>query len=271
MNILVTNDDGIASPGIWQLAEAMTRLGNTVIVAPEKEQSAMGTSVTLRSTTKISEVPSSIPGVKAYAVSGTPSDCVLVGLRYMREMRIDLLVSGINYGPNCGRDIPHSGTVMATLPGYFRKIPSIAVSLAISDVLENARFDVAACVAKTVAVGIQEGKLPSDGIFNINVPNMTLDKIKGILVTKTAPTGYVQMSGRKSDGRYIFRVSKSITPEMLEGTDIWALESGYVSVTPLHIDVTHHDLIPRLQDGMGMVEAKLMAGQSLCVDKEDRL
>lgn len=267
MNILVTNDDGIKSPGIWQLAEAMNRLGHTIIIAPDKEQSATGTSVSLRSTTKITEASSSIPGVKAYAVGGTPSDCVLVGLRYMREMRIDLLVSGINYGPNCGRDIPHSGTVMATLPGYFRKIPSIAVSLAISDILDKPRFDVAARVTESLAVSITEGMLPTDGIFNINVPNVAMDEIKGIRVTKTAPTGYVQMSGKNSEGRYVFRISKSITPEMLEGTDIEALEAGYVSITPLHLDVTHHELIPRLQESMGIMEAKLMADQSLRVNK----
>ena len=94
MNILVTNDDGISSPGLWQLASAMSRVGNTTIVAPEKEQSASGTSVSLRSDTIINEAPSLIPGVKAYAVGGTPSDCVLIGLRYMHQMRINLLVSG---------------------------------------------------------------------------------------------------------------------------------------------------------------------------------
>jgi len=258
MNILVTNDDGIGSQGIWQLAAAMQRLGNTVIVAPEKEQSAMGTSVSLSSTTTIVEAPSSLEGVKAYAVGGTPSDCVIVGLRVMREQRIDLLVSGINYGPNCGRDIPHSGTVMATLPGYFRKIPSIAVSLAIRRYEDDARFDVAALVAGSVAESVKEGQLPTDGIININVPNTAVDQIKGIRVTKAAPTGYINLMVKNPDGRYAFRIGKSVTTEMMEGTDIMALESGYVSVTPLRLEVTHYDLIPHLLEGMETVEAKLL-------------
>lgn len=258
MNILVTNDDSIASPGIWQLAAAMHRLGNTVIVAPDKEQSAMGTSVTLKSSTIIDEVPSSIDGVKAYAVGGTPSDCVIVGLRLMREQRIDLIVSGINYGPNCGRDIPHSGTVMATLPGYFRRIPSMAVSLAVKSYADDQRFDVAALVAESVAMSLKEGALPLDGIININVPNTSMAEIKGILVTKTAPTGYISLLEKSPDGRYTFRIGKSVTPAMMEGTDIAALESGYVSVTPLHIEVTHHELIPHLQEKMEQVASKLM-------------
>ncbi|MBN1663300.1 MAG: 5'/3'-nucleotidase SurE [Deltaproteobacteria bacterium] len=258
MNILVTNDDGIESPGIWALAAAMNRLGNTVIVAPEKEQSAMGTSVTLKSTTTVNEVPSSIPGVKAYAVGGTPSDCVIVGLRVMREARIDMLVSGINYGPNCGRDIPHSGTVMATLPGYFRRIPSIAVSLAVRGYQDETRFDVAAGVAESVAESVKEGRLPAVGIININVPNTAMEEIKGILTTKAAPTGYISLFEKNPDGRYAFRIGKSVTQEMLEGTDIMALESGYVSITPLHLEVTNHDLIPHLREGIRALESKLM-------------
>jgi 5'-nucleotidase len=131
VNILVTNDDGINSQGIWALAEALSKVGNVLIVAPDKQQSGVGTSVSfLRENVTITEASSTITGVKAYAVGGTPSDCVILGLRQLSQAHIDLLVSGINYGPNVGRDIPYSGTVMATLGGYFRKIPSIAISLA---------------------------------------------------------------------------------------------------------------------------------------------
>lgn len=257
MNILVTNDDGISSPGIWQLASSMSRIGSALIVAPDKEQSATGTSVTLRSTTAVKEVPSSLDGVKAYSVEGTPNDCVLVGLRLMRESRIDLIVSGINYGPNCGRDIPHSGTVMATLPGYFRKIPSIAVSLAVKSYAEELRYDVAAGIVESVAAGIIDGGLPRDCILNINVPNIPLAEVKGILVTKTAPTSYIRLMEKKADARYSVGIGKSVTRDMMEGTDIEALESGYISITPLCIEVTHHDLIPQMREGIEKIEAIL--------------
>lgn len=258
MNILVTNDDGIASPGLWKLAAAMNNVGKTIVVAPDKEQSNTGTSVSLRSSTSVTEAPSLIPGVKAYAVGGTPNDCVTVGLRYMRQEQIDMLVSGINYGANVGWDIPYSGTVMATLPGYLHKIPSMAVSLAIHGFVDEPRFDVAASVAELLAISIKEGQLPTEGIFNVNVPNIPIDEIKGILVTKTAPTHYIRSSGETGARKYSASVGKSVTPEMLEGTDIGAVESGYISITPLRLEVTHHDLIPRLREGMGMVASKLM-------------
>ena len=128
MTILVTNDDGIDSPGIWALAEAMSRIGETLVVAPDKQQTGVGTSVSLFSDMSIVEVsPPRIQGVRAYAVGGTPNDCVILGLRRLAQGPIDLLVSGINLGANMGNDIPYSGTVMATLQGYFRKIPSIAM------------------------------------------------------------------------------------------------------------------------------------------------
>ena len=148
MRILVTNDDGIDSPGIWALAEAMSRVGKTLVVAPEKQQSGVGTAVSLHSDMSITEVPSSIPDVRAYAVGGTPSDCVIMGLRRLAQGHIDLIVSGINLGANVGRDILYSGTVMATLQGFFRGLPSIAISLVIQNQEDKLHFDVAAKVAE---------------------------------------------------------------------------------------------------------------------------
>jgi len=131
VKILVTNDDGIDSPGVWALAEAMSRIGETLVVAPDAQQSGSGTSVSLRSDMSIVEVASSIQGVRAYAVGGTPTDCVVLGLWRLAQGAIDLVVSGINLGGNMGTDILYSGTVMATLQGFYREIPSRAVSLAI--------------------------------------------------------------------------------------------------------------------------------------------
>lgn len=270
MNILVTNDDGIESPGLWALAEAMNRVGETLIVAPEKQQSGVGTSVSLHSDMSVVEVPPSIQGVRAYAVGGTPTDCVILGLRRLAQGHIGLIVSGINLGPNVGSDIPYSGTVMATLQGYFRKIPSIAISLATRERGEEPRFDVVSKVAESLALSVQSGKIPTDAILNTNVPNIPLEQIKGIVTTRAASSGYVSLTEVEGNGslRYstsIHKPASAYFPHQVvnarvteEGTDIWAINAGLISITPLHLDVTDHSLIPTLSEHILALESKLL-------------
>jgi len=270
MNILVTNDDGIDSPGLWALAEAMSRVGETLVVAPDKEQSGVGTSVTLHSGMSIEEVANSIEGVRAYAIGGTPSDCVILGLRRLAEAHIGLVVSGINLGANVGNDIPYSGTVMATLQGYFRKIPSIAISLAIQERGEEPHFDVVARVAECLALNIKNGKMPTDAILNTNVPNIPLEEIKGVVTTRTARSGYVRVAEIKGGDSvsYSTSIRKPApadlphqvinVPAVDEGTDIWAINSGFVSITPLRMEVTHHEVIPSLSECISGLESELM-------------
>ncbi len=261
MKILVTNDDGIDSPGIWALAEAMSRVGETLVVAPDKEQSGVGTSVSLHSGMSVVEVsPPTIQGVRAYAVGGTPSDCVILGLRRLAQGHIDLVVSGINLGANLGNDIHYSGTVMATLQGYFRKIPSIALSLAMQSREEELRFDVVAKVAEYLALSVKSGKMPTGAILNTNVPNIPLEQIKGIVTTRTASSGYVKLaevqgSGSLSYSRYILKADEL---GIEEGTDIWAINMGLISITPLHLDVTDHNLIPTLTEHILALESDLL-------------
>lgn len=247
MNILVTNDDGIKSPGIWVLAEALSKIGNVLVVAPDKQQSGVGTSVSfLRDNVTVTEVFSSVDGVKAYSVTGTPSDCVILGLRSLSSAHVDLLVSGINYGPNVGRDIPYSGTVMATLGGYFRRIPSMAVSLAFKDRNVEMRFDIAARVAASIAEKIKNGTIQTEAILNVNVPSIPSEFIKGIRVTRTADFGYVRLAdaiGKNADS-YEVKIGGSGETQNEDNTDVWAINAGYISITPLHIDITHHELIP---------------------------
>jgi len=276
MNILVTNDDGIDSAGLWALAEAMSRVGETLIVAPDKQQSGVGTSVSLHSDMSVVEVSSSIKGVRAYAIGGTPSDCVIIGLRRLAQGHIDLIVSGINLGPNVGNDIPYSGTVMATLQGYFRKIPSIAMSLATGERAEEPRFDVASKVAESLAQSVNSGKMPTDAILNINVPNIPLEQIKGIVTTRTASTGYVKLaevegSGSLSYSRGIRKTASSFRPHqvlvgdshvIVEGTDLWAINAGYISITPLRLDITDHDTIPALAEPILELESDLLGNST---------
>ena len=272
MNILVTNDDGIDSPGLWALAEAMSRVGETMIVAPDKQQSGVGTSVSLHIGMNINEVPSSIKGVNAYAIGGTPNDCVLIGLRQLAKQHIDLLVSGINLGANVGNDIPYSGTVMATLQGYFRKIPSIAMSLVLHKHEDELFLESAATVAESLALSVKDGKIPADTIINTNVPNIPLEQIKGMVTTRTAATGYVKLSAVKEGdsvsytrGNLLLNSANSPhqtpakkEPVIEEGTDVWAINQGLISITPLHISITHHDLIPALSKHVTVLESDIL-------------
>ena len=276
MNILVTNDDGIDSPGLWALAEAISRVGGTLIVAPDKQQSGVGTSVSLHSGMSVAEVSSPIEGVRAYAIGGTPSDCVIIGLRRLAQEHINLVVSGINLGPNVGNDIPYSGTVMATLQGYFRKIPSIAISLATRERGEEPRFDVASKVAESLALSMKNGKMPTDAILNINVPNIPLEQIKGIVTTRTASRGSGGLSTvQEGSGVRFSRSAEAPTStdfphqvavdkahELEEGTDFWAIHEGYISITPLRPNFTDHNLIPALTEHIIALESDLLGNST---------
>jgi 5'-nucleotidase len=259
MNILVTNDDGISSPGVWALAEAMSRVGDTLLVAPNKQQSGVGTAFSLHGGMSIEEVPSEIPNVRAYAVGGTPSDCVVLGLRQLGEgRRFDLVASGINLGANVGRDIHYSGTVMATLQGYFRNIPTLAMSLALRD-RERPSFEVAKQVAEQIALGIRAGEMPTGYILNTNVPDVPLEEIRGVAVTQTAAGGYVQLARvTDSDGGVSYKQSTT-TQEHPAGTDIWAVSSNLVSITPLQLEVNLHDGHADLTQPARNLEAALLA------------
>ncbi len=260
MKILVTNDDGIDSPGLWALAEAMSRVGETLVVAPDKQQSGVGTSVSLHSGMSIAEVSPTIQRVRAYAIGGTPSDCVMVGLRRLAQGRIDLVVSGINLGANVGNDILYSGTVMATLQAYYRKIPTIAISLATQGQAEEPRFDVASKVAEFLVLRMQSGQMPTEAILNTNVPNLPLEQIKGIVTTRTASSGFVQLTEvQHGDSVTYSRTTRSVADlGTEEGTDIRAITEGLISITPLRPDITALNLIPTLTEPVLALEADLL-------------
>jgi 5'-nucleotidase len=221
-------------------------------MAPDKQQSGSGTSVSMvRGGVVLTEVPSKIPGVQAYAVNGTPCDCVFMGLRRLTSAHVDLLVSGINLGPNVGNDILFSGTVMATLAAHFLHIPSVAVSLSLWNFRQEMRFDAAGRVAESLARSIEEGSIQTEAILNVNVPNVLPELVKGIMVTRAIGMWY--RPGNSSRGAVIADETKTAAPEkanLEKGTDIWALNEGYVSITPLRFDVTHHDLLQEISRGV---------------------
>jgi 5'-nucleotidase len=250
MNILVTNDDGIDSKGLWTLAKAMSQVGQVSIIAPDKERSGVGSCLSFRTDINIKQVPCPIPGVCAYAIDGTPSDCVMLGISRLNQDKIDLVVSGINPGPNIGTDIHYSGTVMATLQGYHRKIPSMAVSLYPKNRDEELHFEFAAEVAEKLALNIKNGKLKTDAVLNVNVPNLPRKQIKGIVTTRTADTGYVQMSEVRGDHvvNYKLELDKLFNNHLEQGTDLWAIHAGYISVSLLRFEVNHHGVVQSIDE-----------------------
>lgn len=236
MRILATNDDGINAPGLWAMVRALSELGEVCVAAPDRDNSGIGTARTLLNPLRANEADSPVPGVRAYSVSGTPADCVILGAETLFPGKFDLVASGINDGANLGMDVLDSGTVGGALRGYYRKMPSIAVS--VTDVV-NVRYEAAARAALTLARAISES---ADGaarrpiLYNINVPNAAPDKIKGVKTTFLGPKAWLENVSRGNDGRrthYWIRHNKPTSETPPEGSDLWATRAGWVSITPL--------------------------------------
>lgn len=245
MRILVTNDDGIGAPGLWALAQELKQIAEVVVVVPDREQSGVGTAVTLHQPLRVRAVTPHVADIDAYAVEGTPADSVIIALRMLLKGRVDLLMSGINEGSNLGNDVLISGTVGAALQGYFHGVPSIAISVAS---FEDLHFDVAARIGSFLAQQVDAGNLPHRVLLNVNLPNLPLDQIRGIELTRLGErsftdavrAGYVK-AGHDGKRDYYWIVHGNPKWKEGEGTDIWALEKNKVSITPLHSDLTSHE------------------------------
>jgi 5'-nucleotidase len=245
--ILVTNDDGVYSPGIQILAKRLRELDTVVIVAPDRERSAAGHSMTLHRPLLIEEIKDGI-----YSVNGTPTDCVNIAVKGMVSETPRLVVSGINKGPNLGDDVTYSGTVAGAIEGTLLGIPSFAVSLAAR---ENFRFAEAAEVAFRAAVRIFEQGLPAGTLLNINVPNIPLDEMRGTRITRLGKRIYHQMTVERIDPRgkkYYWIGGGEPDWEREEGTDLDAVDRKVVSITPLHLDFTDYSSFDRLRSLEGM-------------------
>lgn len=232
MRILVTNDDGINAEGLWTLVEALEQVGEVSVVAPDRDQSGIGTARTLLNILRVSEVETRREGVPAFTVSGTPSDCVILASETIFSEPFDVVVSGINEGANLGLDAFDSGTVGGAMRGYFRRIPSIAVSVtAVTGVQYKAAAEVATKLALQV---IGSGHRPF--LYNVNVPNVTPERLKGIRTTFLGPKAYLENVIKGQDGRrthFWILHNKPIGDQIPEGCDVWATRKGWVSITPM--------------------------------------
>ncbi|ACZ61840.1 5'/3'-nucleotidase SurE [Dehalococcoides mccartyi] len=235
MRILVSNDDGIYSSGLWALVKRLKEVGEVIVVAPDREQSATGTQVTLRQPLRVQKTHPLISGIEAYSVEGSPCDCVILGLAKLIAEPVDLVVSGINHGLNLGDDVLISGTVGAALQGYLRSIPSIAISIPVTTE-EPANLDSAACITMEVARRIKNGDIARNSFLNINIPDLPLSRINELRVTPLAHKTHIETVEEGHDGRkrYFWLRRRQLSPADNQETDIWAIENGYISISALH-------------------------------------
>lgn len=238
--ILVTNDDGIYSEGIRKLADACRSVGEVFIVAPDREQSAASHALTLHRPLRLLKLQEN-----EWIVDGTPTDCVnLAVLRILRETRPDVVVSGINFGPNLGDDVTYSGTISAAFEGALLNIPSIAFSALVG---ENFSFDPCAAFAAEMTRIVLAGDRNPNVVLNVNFPTAAFN---GVRITRLGKRIYSEGVIERLDPRgrkYYWIGGEQPTWHPGEGTDFEAIQSGFVSITPLHLDLTHHESIPRLK------------------------
>jgi 5'-nucleotidase len=243
--ILITNDDGVHSPGLMALLRGMKEIARAVVVAPDRERSAVGHALTMHRPLRVDNMREDI-----YAVNGTPTDCVAVGIGKLLPRKPDLIISGINKGANLGDDITYSGTVSAAIEGTIFGIPSIAVSLVL-DGTPTAHYDTAREYALEAAGFALANSLPYDTLLNINVPNIPEKDTKGIRFTRQSKRIY---NGAVHDikspwGETYYWIGGG-KPFWEHGpdTDISAVMEGYVSVTPIHLDFTNNAAISWLKE-----------------------
>jgi len=248
-HILVTNDDGVNAPGLLALAQEMRKLGKVSILAPDRNWSGSGHVKTLDRALRVREVVLS-DGSQAFAGDGAPSDCVaLATLGYLKE-KIDLVVSGINVGANLGHDVTYSGTVTAAMEAVIAGIPSVAVSLEVPEEhIGQIDFAPAAKAARKVAEHVLAKELPEGILLNVNVPFLADKELRGFRLTRQGLRVYHSRLDERVDPRgrpYYWIGGEAPTGVPERGTDIGALADGYVSITPLHLDLTAYHALTDL-------------------------
>ena len=243
MRILLSNDDGYFAPGLAALAEAMRGMGELTVVAPERNRSGASNSLTLDRPLHLKRAANGF-----HYVNGTPTDCVHLAVTGMLEHEPDMVLSGVNLGPNMGDDTIYSGTVAAAMEGHLLGVPAIAVSLGS---FEGKHFSTAARIARELAERFCARPVEVPVLLNVNVPDLPYDQLQGVRVTRLgrrhkAEPVVKQLSPR---GETVYWVGAAgAAADAGEGTDFHAVENGWVSVTPLQIDLTHAGQLDRLRD-----------------------
>lgn len=244
MKILITNDDGYNAEGIRALAEALKAVGEVVVVAPDRERSAAGHALTLHHPLRATEISTGV-----FAVDGTPTDCVNLGIHNLLSFKPDIVVSGINHGANLGDDVTYSGTVSGAMEATLMGIPSFAISLACRG--RSANFPAAAQFAGRLVLEVAEKGLPPDTFLNVNVPDLPHNQLRPAVVTSQGKRRYDGVIIDKIDPRgrkYYWIGTAEADFQDIEGTDFHAISRGHVSVTPLHLDLTNYSSMNALRE-----------------------
>lgn len=245
MNILITNDDGIHAPGIFAIKQALEMIAEVLVVAPDTERSAVGHAITLSDPLRVSETHKE-NSFFGYAVNGTPADCVKLGLRCLSEKSIDVVVSGINMGPNTATNIMYSGTVSAAAEAVIMGVPGLAVSLTSFDTPE---FEYSCSLAQQLVKKIVENGLPEGTLLNVNVPPLKPDEIEGIVITRQGKGRYEESFDKRIDPNnriYYWMTGKRMNLDHEDDVDDVVIRQKKVSITPVRYDLTDTDMLQKL-------------------------
>lgn len=249
MYILVTNDDGVDAPGLLALKQALEILGKVVVVAPNHNWSVSGHGKTLHKPLRVYQTTLR-DGSSAYTTDGAPSDCVALVMLGLLQEKPALVVSGINPAANVAHDLTYSGTVAAAMEGAINAVPSIAVSL---DANHHGQIDFSAAaeMAVDIAQRVLLNTLPQDSFLNVNVPHLPRAELRGIRITRLGKRIYRDALVERQDpsGKAYYWIGGEPPTGVIdeEGTDVWAVANRYVSITPVHLDMTSHALIEPLK------------------------
>jgi 5'-nucleotidase len=241
MNILLSNDDGYRSPGLRILAEELARHGDVTVVAPDRDRSGASNSLTLDVPIRAERLENGY-----IRVNGTPTDCVHLAITGLLHKEPDLVVAGINHGPNLGDDVIYSGTVAAATEGRFLGLPAIAVSI---DSHQPRYLETAALVVGRLVAGLRDAEMNPSTILNVNVPDLPAEQIRGLSATRLGHRHKAEPVTQLLDprGRPMYWIGPAGSEQDAgEGTDFYALRNGFVSVTPIQVDLTRHAAIDPL-------------------------
>lgn len=248
MRILLTNDDGIKAEGIIALAKVLQMEHEITVIAPDTQKSACGHSITIYRPLTVREHKIGGLNCKCFSIDGTPADCVKMGINKLIEGKVDLIISGINDGLNVGTDVLYSGTVSAAIEGAIYKIPSIAVSMDREN--GSIKYEVAALFIEKLVKNLDITSIGNDVVFNINVPNLEYSKIKGYKVCNLGTRIYSNIFIEKynSETERIFEIQGKPTGDIVENTDVYFINNGFITITPLHYDLTNFKLLKRVEN-----------------------
>ncbi len=246
--ILVTNDDGITAPGIRALISVMNEIGDVVVIAPDSPQSGMGHAITINSTLECNKITIDSGPQIEYSCSGTPADCVKLGINEILQRKPDLCVSGVNHGSNSSINVIYSGTMSAAIEASIEGVPAIGFSLL--DYNWDAEFSHIKEYIKNITLNTLQEGLPKGITLNVNFPKLSHDKIKGIKICKQADTYWIEKFDKRKNPQgkeYYWLTGEFVNKDQSEDSDEFALLNGYISIVPVKHDLTDYESINKIQ------------------------